>query len=224
MKKKQLFIILAALLVAIPSSARFDACKKDAPNVYFGLRAAAGASVYYNIDDPVALFTPVGGVAIGVKVAKIPLYIETGAYYMNMGTQFEDWDSEHYYWNRYERYRERRGDGENGRNYRTGYFTDDDDYFKLDNHSVMVPLVATYRLYVNNHFIIEPFAGFYGSYGFDSERMDFGIRDGLGVTLGHFHLNMGLNVGFAEQDLKENDSWIDDGLHASIYFGVGVNF
>jgi hypothetical protein len=35
---------------------------------------------------------------------------------------------------------------------------------------------------------------------------------------------MGLNVGFAEQDLKENDSWVDDGLHASIYFGVGVNF
>ena len=222
--KKQLFIILAALLTVVPASARFDVCKKDAPRVYIGLRAAAGASMCYNIDDPSPLFTPVGGLAVGFKVGKIPLYIETGAYYMNMGTQFEDWDSEHYYWNHYDRYKERHGDGKNGRNYRTGYNYDEDDYFKVDNHSVFVPLVATYRFYVNNHISIEPFTGFYGSYGFDSENADFGLRDGLGLNIGHLHLNMGLNLGLVEQDMDDDDAWVKDGLHASLFLGIGLNF
>lgn len=224
MKKYLFLIILGTLMTTIPASARFDVCKKDAPKAYIGLRVAAGASMCYNIDDAVPLFTPVGGVAVGFKVGKIPLYIETGAYYMNMGTQFEDWDSEHYYWNRYDRYRERRDDGKNGRNYRTGYFNDDDDYFKVDNHSIYVPLVATYRFYVNDHLTLEPFTGLYGSYGFDCERADFGLRDGLGLTIGHFHLNMGVNIGLLEQDLEDTDAWVNDGLHASLFMGVGVNF
>lgn len=200
------------LTIAVAASARFNAAKTDAPTVYFGLRAGVGASLYTNIDDPVALATPIGGIALGFKVAKVPLYLELGALYMNMGSKVKDWDSRHY----------RRFDDHH-------FGTSSDSWqranrFTINNHSLMVPIVATYRFYANDNITIEPFTGFYGSYGFDSEKGDFGLREGVAFGFGHLYVNLGVNVGLVGQSRTETDYWLDDAQHGSLFLGVGLNF
>jgi len=217
----RLIVTAVLLLVTLTSSARFNGANVYAPTVYAGLRAGVGGSGYFNLDDPVALATPIGGLALGFKVARIPLYLETGAYYMNMGTKLEerssrDWDYDYY-----------RG------SYRGSYYSDryrderrhrHHDTYTVNNHSVMVPLVATYHLYLGENVVLQPFAGFYASYGFDNEKMDFGLRDGVGFSFGHLYVNMGVNIGLVDQDHFTDDYWVNDGQHASLFLGVGVNF
>lgn len=219
MRKNILLILLAGLLLtALPATARFNAAKSDAPKAYFGLRAGVGGSVYTNIDDPVAIGTPIGGIAIGFKVAKIPLYLETGALYMNMGSKVKvwewDWDELHY----------RHWDRDSHHSGSTARYRKDYDSYTINNHSLMVPLVATYHLYASDNIIIQPFTGFYASYGFDGKQMDFGLREGVGFSFGHLYVNLGVNIGVIGQDRDEKDYWLEDGQHGSLFLGVGVNF
>jgi len=212
--KSNIRLTMTALLLtfAVAASARFNAAKTDAPPVYFGLRAGVGASLYTNIDDPVALATPIGGIALGFKVAKMPLYLELSALYMNMGSKVKAWESRHY------------------RRYDDHHFgTSSDswqkaDRFTIDNHSVMVPIVATYRFYANDHITIEPFTGLYGSYGFGNKRVDFGLREGAAFGFGVLYVNVGVNVGLVGQNRVEKDYWLQDGQHGSLFLGVGLNF
>ena len=222
---KQYFrLVLVAFLLAgsLTATARFNGNNREAPAFYAGLRAGVGASMYYNLDDPVGLGTPVGGLALGIKVASFPLYVETGAYYMDMGTRFKDrrwyyWDRESYYSGRYHDY--------DDHSHAYGRRYDEDRYkYKLRNQSVMVPLVATYHLYAGEKIVIQPFTGFYGSYGFDNEKMDFGLREGVGVTFGHFYVGLGMNIGLVEQKLETDEAIVRDGLHASAFLTLGINF
>jgi hypothetical protein len=63
---------------------------------------------------------------------------------------------------------------------------------------------------------LQPFTGFYTSYGIDYEKLDFGIREGVAFTYNQFYTNLGVNAGLVEQDGDEE--------HASIFLTVGVNF
>lgn len=186
------------LTIAVAASARFNAANTDAPTTYFGLRAGIGASMYSNIDDPVALATPIGGVAMGFKLAKVPIYLELSALYMNMGSKVKARSS----------YNSRRLD----------------ESFTINNHSLMVPIVATYRFYLNDHITLEPFTGFYGSYGFSGKKGDFGLREGVAFTFSHLYVNVGANIGLVSQDRDEKDYWLQDGQHGSLFLGVGLNF
>ena len=207
MRKARLLLTVMMLLMAMSASARFNAAKQDAPKAYFGLRVGVGGSTYYNIKKSEALVTPIGGVAIGVKVAKLPLYLESGAYYQNMGSRFEDSE----YWWHYGYYDEVR-------------HSHVKKTFKVNNHSVIVPLVVTYHFYASDNITIQPFVGLYGAYGFDNKKTDFGLREGVGFSFGHLFVNLGANIGLIEQDIENNNTWVEGGQHLSLFLGVGFNF
>ena len=213
MKKIAVFLMLVALLVTMPASARFNAAKSDAKKVHVGLRAGVGSSGYYNIDDrdyeAYGLVTPVGGVFADFKVAKLPLYLETGAYYQNMGSKIREWYGYSYYNRYHDRYHSHRSNR---------------DSYKLNNHSVLVPLVLSYHLYASDQIVIQPFTGFFGSYGFTSEEVDFGLREGIGVSFGHLNISFGVNIGVLDQKHHTDQLWVEDAHHVSAFFGLGVNF
>lgn len=229
--RKNLFLLFIAVMLATPSSARFNAFNSNAPAIHIGFRAGVGASEYGNLDRPEVLATPIGGMHLDFKVSSIPLYVETGAYYMDMGTRFrnrwysrirKDDDTNNYYgYNEGIRY------DEIGRAYYYSSGSDrweDGNRYTVHNHSVLVPLALSYHLYVSDDIVIKPFTGFYGSYGFTSEEMDFGLHDGVGVSFGHFDISLGLNVGLLEQRQKKDKVWVEDARHVSAFFAVGIYF
>lgn len=58
---------------------------KDAPKFIVGVRAGLGISTQEHAD---ALAAPTAGVSLNFRIAKLPFYVETGAYYENMGFKF----------------------------------------------------------------------------------------------------------------------------------------
>lgn len=218
MVRKILFATIVALVGFVPASARFNGVKKDAPKAHVGIRAGIGASEYSNLDRPLGLATGVGGLHVDFKVAKLPFYIETGAYYMDMGTRLREGS----YW--YRRYNDRSY-------YRDGHYYssgrdrwDDAPRYTIHNHSVLVPLAVSYHLYLGEKVVLQPFTGVYGSYGFTSEDMDFGLRDGIAVSFDHFNISVGVNVGLIDQKQQTDKVWIEDAQHTSLFFALGFNF
>ena len=227
MVRKILFATIAALVGFVPASARFNGAKKDAPKAHVGIRAGVGASIYGNLDHPLALTTGVGGLYVDFKVAQVPVYVETGAYYMDMGTRLR----EDYRWYNYQVY----GYYDN-RNYDRSYYRDGHYYssgrdrwddaprYTIHNHSVLVPLAVSYHLYLGEKVVLQPFTGVYGSYGFTSKDMDFGLRDGIAVSFDHFNISVGVNVGLIDQKQQTDKVWIEDAQHTSLFFALGFNF
>lgn len=228
---KNIFLTaLVVLTTALPATARFNGANREAPAAHIGIRAGVGFSEYGNLNRPKELITPVGGVHLDIKVAKLPIYIETGAYYMDMGTKFRDrwyYNGNHYnngiYYEGSNKYRY----DEIGRPYRYesgSYYRNGADQYTLHNHSIMVPLALSYHIYLNDNLVLQPFTGVYGSYGFTSEEWDFGIREGIGLSFGHLNVSIGVNVGLLDQKQKTKDIWVEDANHVSAYFALGVNF
>lgn len=182
--KKELRIIALAMfsVVALQASAKFYPAYKNAPQMHIGARAGVTFS-FMDYDNDEVLVAPYGGFAIDFKVAKFPLYIETGGYYMDKGCR--------YYW-----------------------FNNND--ITEHNHSILVPAVASYHFYIGKNMTLQPFTGFYTAYGFDYEKLDFGLREGVAFTYNNFYTNMGINAGVVEQD--------GDQEHVSLFLTVGVNF
>lgn len=228
MNKKSILISTIAVLVGfMPASARFNGAKKDAPKAHVGIRAGIGASEYSNLDRPLALATGVGGIHLDFKVAKVPVYIETGAYYMDMGTRLR----EDYRWRYYEVYGHYDNRYYNRSYYRDGHYyssggdrRDDGRRYTIHNHSILVPLAVSYHIYLNDKIVLQPFTGVYGSYGFTSKDMDFGLREGVSVSFGHFNVSLGVNAGLIDQKQKTDDVWVEEAQHVSLFFGLGVNF
>lgn len=184
MKKLLRFTLLTVLVAtSLQVSAKFYPAYKNAPKMHIGVRGGITFSTmdYSNAE---VLTAPYGGLAVDFKVAKLPIYVETGAYYMDKGCRYEWW-----------------GDHKD--------FTD-------HNHSIFIPAVASYHFYIGKNMTLQPFTGFYTSYGIDYEKLDFGIREGVAFTYNQFYTNLGVNAGLVEQDGDEE--------HASIFLTVGVNF
>lgn len=226
MKRIAEFLMMVALMVATPASARFYGAKKDAPKAHVGIRAGIGASEYSNLDHPLALATPIGGIHLDFKVAKAPVYIETGAYYMDMGTRLREDDR--WYYEVYGHYPDetyQRSYYRDGHYYSSGRDRWDDlPRYTIHNHSVLVPLAVSYHIYLSEKIVLQPFAGVYGSYGFTSKDMDFGLRDGVSVSFGHFNVSLGVNAGLIDQRQKTDKVWVEDAQHVSLFFALGVNF
>ena len=184
MKKLLRFTLLTVFVAtSLQVSAKFYPAYKNAPKMHIGVRGGITFSTmdYGNAE---VLTTPYGGLAVDFKVAKLPIYVETGAYYMDKGCRYEWW-----------------GDHKD--------YTD-------HNHSIFIPAVASYHFYIGKNMTLQPFTGFYTSYGIDYEKLDFGIREGVAFTYNQFYTNLGVNAGLVEQDGDEE--------HASIFLTVGVNF
>ena len=226
MKKIAVFLMMAAMMVVMPASARFYGAKQDAPKAHVGIRAGIGVSEYSNLDRPLALTTGVGGIHLDFKVAKAPVYIETGAYYMDMGTRLR----EDYRWH-YEVYGYYPDENYRSSYYRDGHYyssgrnrRDDGPRYTIHNHSVLVPLAVSYHIYLSDKIVLQPFSGVYASYGFTSKDMDFGLREGVSVSFGHFNISLGVNAGLIDQKQKTDKVWVEDAQHTSVFFGLGVNF
>ena len=54
--------------------------------------------------------------------------------------------------------------------------------------------------------------------------MDFGLREGVSVSFGHFNVSLGVNAGLIDQKQKTDDVWVEEAQHVSLFFGLGVNF
>jgi hypothetical protein len=203
MKKLLRFTLLTVLVAtSLQVSAKFYPAYKNAPKMHIGVRGGITFSTmdYSNAE---VLTAPYGGLAVDFKVAKLPIYVETGAYYMDKGCRYEWW-----------------GDMETGAYYmdkgcRYEWWGDHKDYTD-HNHSIFIPAVASYHFYIGKNMTLQPFTGFYTSYGIDYEKFDFGIREGVAFTYNQFYTNLGVNAGLVEQDGDEE--------HASIFLTVGVNF
>lgn len=89
-----------------------------------------------------------------------------------------------------------------------GYYCEDDD------HGMMMPLLASYHLYFTDNMSIQPFVGPYIGYGFDSERVDYGIRTGIGWNFGRLYANAGYDFGFEVDGYKNN----------TVFVTIGFNF
>lgn len=184
MKKLLRFTLLTVFVAtSLQVSAKFYPAYKNAPKMHIGVRGGITFSTmdYSNAE---VLTAPYGGLAVDFKVAKLPIYVETGAYYMDKGCRYDWWD-------------------------------DHKDYTD-HNHSIFIPAVASYHFYIGKNMTLQPFTGFYTSYGIDYEKLDFGIREGVAFTYNQFYTNLGVNAGLVEQDGDEE--------HASIFLTVGVNF
>ena len=182
MKKFLRFTLLTVFVAtSLQVSAKFYPAYKNAPKMHIGVRGGITFSTD-TYDASEVLVAPYGGLALDFKVSKLPIYIETGTYYMDKGCHYEWLDHKDY--------------------------TD-------HNHSIYVPAVASYHFYIDKKMTLQPFTGFYTSYGFDYELFDFGVREGVAFTYNQLYTNMGVNVGVVDQDGEK---------HLSLFLTVGVNF
>ncbi len=207
-------IVFLFLLWAMPvlSFAQFDAANKNAVKSHIGVRAGVGISTY-NLDDSRLLVTPLIGLAFDYKIASIPLYFDSGVYYMDLGTGIKAFKhSYHMVSSQYP----------NGR-------PEDKTTHILHNHSLMIPAGVSYHLYLSNKIVLQPFSGIYLSYGITNEKIDVGLREGVGMSFGKFYTNFGVNLGLIRQNGKvevdnDYDIVVEKCLQSSAFLSIGYNF
>lgn len=180
---KKVIISMLVCMMAITASAQIVK-GLEYPKGHFGIRGAFTSNTVSG-DDISGESYPFAsaGLAADFRIASIPLYLETGLYYMNRGVKSEN----------------------------DGYYYED---YEDDDHGVMMPLLASYHLYFTDNMSIQPFVGPYVGYGFDSERVDYGIRTGIGWNFGRLYANVGYDFGFEVDGYKNN----------TVFVTVGFNF
>lgn len=88
MKKSIKQLALAAIMLLAGSGMTANAqLLSEKPHVHFGVRAGLSVSSWSG-EGMKALAFPTGGLAVDFKVAPIPLYLETGAYFINKGFKY----------------------------------------------------------------------------------------------------------------------------------------
>lgn len=75
------------------------------------------------------------------------------------------------------------------------------DYYDADDqHSVQIPITASYHINVAPNLFINPFVGGFAAYNFDSdfeEDFNYGLRFGCGMNFGRLTLDLGYDLGLA---------------------------
>ena len=209
---KKTYFLFLLLAMPVLCFAQFNAANKNAVKSHIGLRAGIGISTY-NLDDSRALVMPLVGLAFDYKIASIPLYFDSGVYYMDLGTGFKDFKYPyHMVSTQYP----------NGR-------PEDKTTHTLHNHSLMIPAGVSYHLYLSNKIVLQPFSGIYLSYGITNEKIDLGLREGVGMSFGKFYTNFGVNFGLIRQTGKvkvdyDYDIVVEKCLQSSAFLSIGYNF
>lgn len=200
MKKKMLnWLAVSALLLGGVQTTNAQNWL-NAPQYHFGVRAG--------ISDTQALaddwdgdycskdkLGPMVGVALDAKIAKLPFYIETGAYFMNRGWKYSA-DLYH--------------------------DTPSHGYHRVtwseDNSSLLIPVMLSYHAYINKTMSFQPFFGPYVAFGFEDDATDYGLRMGCGFNIKQFYVNMGVDAGL------RSDFNTHEGNVSSLFMTVGWNF
>lgn len=91
MKKSIKKMAVVALMLVAGSTMTVNAqLLSEKPRVHFGIRGGVSASSYSEDGIKSKIF-PMGGFAVDFKVAPIPLYLESGLYYVNRGYKLDDY-------------------------------------------------------------------------------------------------------------------------------------
>ena len=182
---KKIFVSFLLCLFTMTASAQIVK-NLEYPKAHFGIRTAFTNNSVSVSDGNYGQFGSLpfvsGGLALDFRIASIPLYLETGLYYMNNGYKYS------YDYNNYEE--------------------------TINNHSVKMPLLMSYHLYFTDNMAIQPFVGPYVGFGIDEERVDYGIRAGLGWNFGRLSVNAGYDFGFEVDGYKNN----------TVFATIGFNF
>ena len=76
----------------------------------------------------------------------------------------------------------------------TGLYYTNRYIYGYDNHSLIIPVLFSYHIPLNENKFIQPFIGPFLSYGFDETDIDGGIRMGIGFSNNHFYANCGYDI------------------------------
>ena len=200
MKKSFKLMIAAAMLFSATLSANAQFSKKEnnrePDRFHMGLRAAytSNSMSWDNMGGFESKALPfVGfGLAYDIQLAPIPLFFESGFYYVNKGF---DWDDD---WRFYTR-------------------KFDNNFL----HEIEIPLVFSYHINVGPNMFVQPFIGGFVSLAIpDSEMLDYaddhggkvndtltdiGLRLGCGFNFGRLYANIGYDAGLVKMEPFEND-------------------
>ena len=184
MKKSIKKIAVVALMLVAGSTMTVNAqLLSEKPRVHFGIRGGVSASSYSEDGIKSKIF-PMGGFAVDFKVAPIPLYLESGLYYVNRGYKLDIPD----------------------------YYYDDDE--STNNQAIEMPLVVSYHYYLNDKMSIQPFLGGFISQVFDGpfDDLDYGLRLGAGFNYGRAYASIGYYFGLKNFDYYGSDNSFKSGL------------
>lgn len=193
---KKFVIMLLVSICSIYASAQIVEGLRY-PRAHFGLRLAYTSNSLSgdNVSSTATALPYISaGCALDFRVASIPLYLETGMYYVNKGSK----DVEHYYIN-------------------NRYYSDEDVTY--NNHSLVIPLLLSYHLYFTDNMSIQPFAGVFFGYQTEDERLDgieryeWGFRVGMGWNLGRLYLNTGYDFGAKSENYYNNTLFVTLGIN-----------
>jgi|GEM_PF-1361293 len=219
MMKTYIRTILLTCCCVAAASLTLAAENMDAPRFELGLRGgvAASAWTYYDAD---ALLMPQGGLSLAFRIARVPLYLETGVYYVDKGARVRDdgwgwyddddylcggWWSDRGYGNRHNRYAE---------------------HYSVHQPTLQIPLLVSYHHYFNPTLSIRPFAGFYVAPVLNTDdaelfadNVDVGLKVGCGMGIGAFYAGFAFDFSSAGYD----HDWDYEG-NATLSLTLGINF
>ena len=197
--RKMMKTMATALLmfVAVGASAQ----SVTYPRFHMGIRGGISVnSVSFkdNVDGTKASLFPQGGLAFDFRLAPFPLYLETGAYYMNKSFNLDYAD---YGWSSSKR---------------------------EDDHYVYAPVLFSYHYYLNDKMALQPFVGGTFGYLTESDDFEAAIRVGLGFNLGRLYANVGYDFGLVKHDMMIGYTLHDiytSKFHSNTFFAtIGFNF
>lgn len=104
-----------------------------------------------------------------------------------------------------------------------------------DNHSIKVPLMASYHLYLTDEMNVQLSCGPFAAYGVGNESFDGGIRVGCAWSWKRLWVGCGYDIGVVNHSYVETQNVGTarkpkysttkyEGRTGSVYFTVGFNF
>lgn len=89
--KTKFFAVIAFMLMGLSLNANAQWNEQRLPRFHMGIRGGLTLNSDTEVGKGGALF-PTGGIGMDFRLAPIPLYLETGAYYMNKRVEWESTD------------------------------------------------------------------------------------------------------------------------------------
>lgn len=183
MKKSIKKMAVVALMLVAGSTMTVNAqLLSEKPRVHFGIRGGVSASSY-SLDGMESKIFPMGGFAVDFKVAPIPLYLESGLYYVNRGYKLDIPD---YYY-----------DDESTDNQAIEMPLVVSYHYYLNDKMSIQPFLGG--------FISQVFDG-----PFDD--LDYGLRLGAGFNYGRAYASIGYDFGLKNFDYYGSDNSFKSGL------------
>lgn len=179
--KKTFKLFVAALMLFTATSANAQFSRKENNRVpdrfHMGLRGGVTVSSFSESGlEPLTM--PYGGIGLDFQIAPIPLFLGTGAYYMDRGYTYDKYTY-------------------------GGYYEKD----QHDRHSVVLPWTLSYHINVAPNFFINPFLGAVVSFDVEEdeeELVDYSLRIGTSLNFGRLYVDLGYDYGLKEWEKESS--------------------